>query len=323
MKLSRRQLMSGAAAMVASPWTLAQSQAWPAKPISLIVPFTAGGAADGISRAVAQKSGPVLGTTVVVENRAGAATLVGSEYVARSAPDGYTLLVISSALPSTLALRKTAQVNLGQFAPITVMAEAPLALAVRSGIPVNSVAELVAYAKGLPSKLSVATNGVGTTSHLMAAKFGIEGGFGITDVPYQGSAQAWQDVIAGRVDIYFDALQSVLPHTRAGRAKLMAVTSAERSPASPETPTMREAGYPALVNSPWWGIAAPIGTPEAVLRQLEKVFVDAGSSEEVRARLVAFGGRPVFNSRAEASAMLKRDFDFWTSVVDTAGIKVQ
>ena len=235
----------------------------------------------------------------------------------------YGVLVISSALPSTLALRKTAQVQLTQFAPITVMAEAPLALAAKSGLPATSVAELVSYAKTQASGLSVATNGVGTTSHLMAAKFGIDGGFRITDVPYQGSAQAWQDLIAGRVDIYFDALQSVLPHTKAGRARLMAVTSSERSPAAPETPTMREAGYPGLVNSPWWGIAAPAGTPESVLRQLERVFVDAGRSDDVRARLTAVGGRPVFNSRSEASAMLKRDFEFWTGVVDTAGIKVQ
>lgn len=322
MNLSRRAALGALLALPAGR-VLAQAAAWPSRSISIIVPFTPGGAGDGVTRAVAQKAAAALGASLVIENRPGGGTLVGSEVAARAAPDGYTLLMISSALPSTLALRRTASLKLEQFTPVTVMAEAPLALVVRPSLPVRSVQELVTYAKAQPNKLTAATNGVGTTTHLMAAKLGIDAGFGVTDVPYPGSAQAWQDLIGGRIDMYFDAMQNVLPHVQAGHARLLATTAAQRGSASPDTPTMKEAGFPALVNSPWWGIAVPAGTPEAIVRRLEKVLVDAGQAPDVRSKLVAFGANPVFNDRTEAAAFLKRDLAFWTSIVETANIRIQ
>lgn len=321
MTLDRRTLLAALAALPAAG--LAQQKAWPDRSISVIVPFTPGGAGDGVTRAVVERAAASLGVPIVVENRPGGGTLVGSESASRATPDGYTLLMISSALPSTLALRRTASLRLEQFQPITVMAEAPLALVVRTDLPIHSVQDLVRYAKAQPQKITAATNGVGTTTHLMAVKLSLEAGFGLTDVPYPGSAQAWQDLIGGRVDMYFDAMQSVLPRAQAGQARLLAITAAQRSAAAPETPTFKEAGFPALVNSPWWGIAAPTGTPDAVLQRLEKVLLEAGQAPEVRSRLVSYGANPVFNNRGEALAYLRRDMAFWTSIVEAANIHVQ
>ncbi len=301
----------------------AQAQPYPVRPITLVVPTPPGNSTDIVGRTAAQQASIALGVPFVIENRPGASTLLASSWVARAPADGYTLLLISSAMTGALALGRVPQISLDQLAPITTIANAPLALLVRSTAPSGSVAEFVSYAKSAPDKVNLGTNGVGTSSHLTAVKFSMDAGFPVTDIPYPGIGQVIQELMAGRVDMTFDTLTSALGHVKSGRVKLMAVTSKERSAASPETPTLRELGYPDVVYTPWWGIAAPAGTPETILRQLEKAFVDAGQNVQVRERLIAAGTNPLFSPRSEATATMKDDLAYWTTIIRKAGIKVQ
>lgn len=301
----------------------ALAQNFPAKPITLVVPTTPGSSTDIVGRTAAQKAAAVLGVPIVIENRPGASTLLASSQVARAAPDGYTLLLTSSAMSSALALGRTPQISLNQLAAITVLADAPLALVVRNGVPSGSVAEFVAYAKGLPNKVNLGLNGLGTSSHLTAVKFSMDAGFKVAEIPYPGMAQVMQDLMAGRVDMTFDTLTSALGSAKAGRAKLMAITSSERSPAAPDVPTLKQAGYPTLVYAPWWGIAAPAGTPDSILRVLEKAFIEAGQDPEVRERLSSAGTNPVFKTSSEAAVVLRQDLSYWTEIIRSAGIKIQ
>src|SRR5438552_13835540 len=244
----------------------ASAQTYPTRPIRLVVPFPAGGTTDILAREVGQRLSMTLGQPVVIDNRPGAAGNIGADLVAKSAPDGYTLLmgtVGTHAINASL-YAKMPYDHVKDFAPIILVAGVPNVLVVNPSLPVNSVQELIAYAKANPGKLNFASSGPGTSIHLSGELFKVMAGVQMTHVPYKGSAPALQDLLGGQVQLMFDNLPPSLPHIKAGKLRALAVTSVARSPALPDVPTIAESGLPGFEASSWFGILVPAGTPSAI-----------------------------------------------------------
>ncbi|MDO8279920.1 MAG: tripartite tricarboxylate transporter substrate binding protein [Burkholderiaceae bacterium] len=300
----------------------AMAQDYPNRPIKLVVPYGPGGAIDPIARHVAQTLEKILGQAVVVENKVGGGGMVGTVQVVNSQPDGYTLLVTSSALPSALAVRRTSPVRLEQIESITVIAETPLGLARGPGLPYNTLPELIAYAKANPGTINFGANGMGSTSHMLGEKFAIDANIKIVPVLFNAAAQSWLALLGGQVHITIDNLLSTMGHTRDGKAKILAVSSRTRSPLVPDIPTFAELGLPNVATTGWYGIGAPAGTPVAVLQRLERAVLEAGRSPELRQKLTGMGATPVFSTRADSTARAKSDFQYWQEISARLGIKI-
>jgi tripartite-type tricarboxylate transporter receptor subunit TctC len=300
----------------------AQAQGnYPDRPIKLVVPFPAGGATDLIARTLGQKLGEALGQPVVVENKPGAAAALGTDLVAKSPPDGYTLVLgISSSMVVGPVYTKVPYDPVRDFAPIAIATVSPFALVVHPSVPAKSVRELVALAKEKPGELNVASFGSGSSSHLTAELFKAMAGVNLTHVPYKGGPPALQDLIAGRVQVMFDIISSVRAHMEAGRLRALAVTGPRRSPVASDVPTVAET-LPGFESSAWFGILAPAGTPDPIIRRLNKEIVQIVKGPALKELYAKQAMEPVGSTPEEFAAVIKADLAKWAKVIKDAGIK--
>jgi tripartite-type tricarboxylate transporter receptor subunit TctC len=309
-------------ALLATPGLHAQT--FPGKPVRLIAPFTAGGPVDITARILAQKLTEVWGQQVTVENRTGASGMIGAESVAKSPPDGYTLLVNSSIhviVPSLFA--KMGYDPIRDFAPVTVVSSSPLLLVVAPALPVKNIKEFVALAKARPGALSFASSGSGSSTHLTAELFKTVTGTNMVHVPYKGQSQALTDVISGQVPFMFNSLPPVLEFVKAGRLRPLGITAGKRFAALPDVPTFAESGYKDLVTGSWYAVWAPARTPEAIVTKLNADIVKVISLPEVRNRILELGGEPVGNTPAEFDVFGKAEAARWAKVVKESGAKAE
>ncbi|MCP3025075.1 Bug family tripartite tricarboxylate transporter substrate binding protein [Cupriavidus basilensis] len=303
--------------------TGANAEPYPTKPIRVVVSFSAGGTTDILAREVANQLSQSLKQTVIVENRPGAGGNIGTEFVAKSAPDGYTLLATSVG---PIAINPTLYPNLKvnpqtALAPVAPIADVPNVLVVHPGVPANDVAHLVAYAKANPGKLNFASTGVGTAAHLSGALLNERTGANAVHVPYKG-ADALNDLLAGRVQFMFATVPSVISHIRAGQLRPLAVTSAKRAEALPETPTMAEAGVKNLVTGAWFGLFAPKGTPPEVIARLNKAVTEAVNSPDMRKKLLLQGAEPMQYTPESFGKFVVAEYQAWRPIVKASGARI-
>jgi tripartite-type tricarboxylate transporter receptor subunit TctC len=301
----------------------AAAQAYPAKPIRLMVPFPPGGSTDIVARIVAQKLSSQLGQALVVENRGGAGGTLGTATVAKAAPDGYMLTVgtTSTHVVAPSVYTKLEYDPVKDFAPISLVAVTPYLLVVNPSVPAQAVKELVELMRSQPGKLNYASAGVGSTTHLAMEMLKTASGTYALHIPYNGNGPAATAVISGQVEILFGSLPAVLPHARSGRVRPLAVGTPKRSPSLPEVPTVAESGYPGFDASLWLAIMAPAGTPAPVIDRLHKEIGAAIASRETREALDKAGAEPVTSSPAELAAMIRDGVEKYAKVVKIAGVK--
>jgi tripartite-type tricarboxylate transporter receptor subunit TctC len=302
----------------------AQAETYPTKPVRMIVPTAPGGPVDVLARLTSDSLAAALGQPVVIENRPGAGTVLGTRAAAAAPPDGYTLLFgASSSLAVTPALHKDAGYDpVKSFAPVASVAEGALVLAVTPSLAVQSVADLVAYAKANPGKLNYGS-GQGTTPHIGWGLFKLRTATDILYVPYQGATPAITDLIAGRMHMVFDAPGALLGHAEQGKLRALAVTSEKRIAAAPELPTMIESGYPGFVITFWAGVVAPAGTPEPIVARLNAAINESLRSPAMRHRLAEFQVEPLSGSPQNFGAFIAAEAKKWAAVVQAAGIKAE
>jgi len=330
---SRRQLLGTLSALglsAALPTSVLAQGAWPtAKPVRIVVPFAPGGTTDILARVIAPELSKALGQSFVVDNRAGAGGNIGAEIVAKSPGDGYTLLM---GTVGTHGINKALYAKLPydpqkDFAPVTLVAGVPNVMVMNTqrakALNINNVADFVRYAKANPGKLNMASSGNGTSIHLAGELFKSRNGIFMTHIPYRGSGPAMTDMLAGAMDVMFDNLPSAMPHIQSGGLKAFAVTSAVRSTALPDVPTVAEAGnLPGFEASSWFGLLAPAGTPADIVARIQQETAKALGSPAVKERLLAQGAIPGGNTPAEFAAMIQSEITKWAAVVKASGARV-
>jgi len=301
----------------------AGAQSFPSKPIRVVIPFVAGGSSDIVGRAIGSKFQELLGQPAVVENKPGANGAIAAEFVAKSDPDGHTILVGSIGVFSiNSALFKDLRYNpLRDFAPITLAVTTPNVLITKPALAANSMKELVDYAKKNPGKLSYCSSGTGSSDHLTAELLNQVAGISAVHVPYKGGAACQTDIMGGQVDISFQNLGAVTNYIRGNRMKALAVTAKARNPQLPNVPTTAEGGYPDLVVTSWQAAAAPAKTPREIVAKLNDAAVKALRSPEVRERMSQIGFDVVASTPDEFGRFMKQEVDRWTEVVKRGGIK--
>jgi len=310
------------AAMVLSTPLCAQN--FPVKPIRMIVPYAPGGGVDIMGRIVAARLSERMGVQVVVENRGGAGTVIGTDAVAKASADGYTLLFGNPALSANPALNdKLPYDTLKHLAPVAMVAASFNVLVVHPSLPVKSVRELVAYAKANPQKINYASAAVASLGHLAGELLNSAAGIHMQHVPYKGSGQAVIDLLAGQVQIMFSGMSSVMPHIKAGKLRPLAVTGAQRSPATPDVPTIAEAGYPGFEASAWYGVLAPAATPKAIVMRLNAEILRALKMPEVKERLENVGFELVGGTPEAFGIYMRSEIDKWARVVKASGVKAE
>jgi tripartite-type tricarboxylate transporter receptor subunit TctC len=316
---TRFALLAAALCACALP---ALSQGYPNKPVKIVVPFPAGGPTDVVTRSLADKLGAALGQAVVVENRPGAGGSIGADFVAKSAPDGYTLVMATSSTHSIGPyLAKLPYDPEKDFTPVVWVGNATNILVVNAQLPANTVQELIALAKKDPGKLNYATSGIGTVVHLTSELFASMAGVKLTHVPYKGVQQSIPDLISGQVTILFDNIMTAQPHIKAGKVKALGISSPRRSPLVPDVPTVAESGLPGFESVTWFGLLGPAGTPKAVVDRVNAELNKALATPEIQARFVQLGFEPVGGSSAEFAAKIQRDAAKWSKVIKEAGVK--
>ncbi len=309
------------AAALASGGALAQ--AWPSKPVSLVVPFPAGGTTDVLARALAEKLTISLGQTVIVESKPGAGATLGADYVAKSRPDGYTLLV--GAVHHTIAssvYKKLPYDFQKDLAPITTIALVPNVLVINAGTAAKNVAELVAMLKTKPGGFNYGSNGNGTAQHLIGTQFQNMTGTDIGHIPYKGSGPLTTDLLGGQITMSFDTVTPVLQHIKSGKLRALAVTTAKRSSALPDVPTLDEAGLKGFNIGTWFGVLAPAATPKDVLARLNAEMVKVIQSPEFRKRMDEIGAEPVGNSAEQMAAQIKSETEKFAVLVKEAKVTI-
>jgi tripartite-type tricarboxylate transporter receptor subunit TctC len=300
----------------------AHAQEYPSRPVRVVVPFAPGGPNDLIVRLVAPKLTESLGQPFLVENRAGAGGNIGTDYVAKSAPDGYTLLSVGPGSLIINPLMGKVPYDTGRdFTPITLMARAPNALVVHPSLPARTVAELIALARARPGEINYGSGGSGSTPHLAAALFAAMAGVTLTHVPYKGTAPATADLVGGQVQIAFLGIPAVLAHARSGKLRVLAVTGLQRSPELPDVPTVDESGVPGYEVSPWYGLLAPAGTPYAVVARLSSETAKIVRDAEMRGKLAAQGAEAGGGTPEEYAAVIRADSATWSRVIAQAGLR--
>jgi tripartite-type tricarboxylate transporter receptor subunit TctC len=311
-----------AAAFAATPATV-RADTYPTKPIRIVVGYAAGGATDVIARIVGQKLAEELGQPVVVENRPGAGASIGSDFVAKSAPDGYTLFMgtIANTINTTLYRRLPFDFE-RDFAPISLVATVPNVMVVNPSVPAKTVQEFIALAKAKPNEIYFASSGSGSSIHLSGELFNMVAGVKMVHVPYKGSAPAVIDLMGGQVQAMFDNLSSSLPHVKAGKLRALAVTSATRSPAAPDIPTMAEAGLPDCEVLSWFALMAPAKTPQPIIDRLNAATVKLLGQDDVKQKLDAIGADPAPSTPQELGALIRSETAKWAKVVENSGAKV-
>ncbi len=302
----------------------ASAQPYPQRPIRLVVPYAAGGSTDTVARIVGQRLSERLGQQVVVDNRTGAGTLIGTGIVAQAAPDGYTLLMATPPLAVNPTLyRKVPYVLERDFAAVTNIAASSNLLVVHLSLPAHSVRELIALLKANPGKYNYGSSGVGGASHLATALFTSMAGVDAVHVPYKGGAPAVADLVAGRLNFMMANLTTAQPHIRAGRLRALGVGTKQRTPLFPEMPTLAESGVPGYEANNWNGMVVPRGTPRAVVERLHKEVVAMLGEPAVAERLIRAGLDPIGDTPAEFAKYLKAEAGKWDKVIKSAGIKVE
>src|SRR5207248_3216491 len=304
--------------------TVASAQGYPTRPIRLVVPFPAGGTTDILAREVAQKLTEGLGQAVVVDNRPGAAGNIGSDLVAKSAPDGYTLLMgtVGTHAINPSLYSKMPYDHVKDFAPVVLVAGVPNVLVINPTLPFKSVQDLIAYAKANPGKLNFASSGSGTSIHLSGELFKVMAGVQMTHIPYKGSAPALQDLLAGQVQLMFDNLPPSLPQIKAGKLRALAVTSATRAPALPDVPTLAESGLPGFEASSWFGILAPAGTPAPIVAKLNAEVANWLATPEAKEKLLKQGANPAGGTPQDFAKHIAAETAKWAKVVKDSGAKI-
>jgi len=314
-------LLIGVASSLSAP---VYAQDWPSKTVSLVVPFTAGGSTDTVARLIAERLAPRLGQPVIVENRAGAGGALGSNHVAKSPADGYTLLVGTA---STMAIAPHVYTKLPyqpvrDLDPITLLGTADIMIVVRADLPIKTVGELLSYARANPGKLTFASGGNGSISHLLGEYFKSMAKVDLVHVPYRGDAQMVIDLIGGQVDMAFGTAVAFIPHVKSGKVTALAVTNPTRSTTQTHLPTVGEAGVPGYEAVQWFGIAAPAGTPQPILQRLNREIVAILAMPDIRKRFGEMGFDVVGNSPEEFGKFLQAENAKWKMVADVSGTKL-
>ena len=324
MKSKNTFALAAIALCSAFAFTGAAHAQYPTKPIKIVVPFPAGGTTDILARAVAADLQKAFGQAVVVENKAGTGGNIGSDSVAKSSPDGYTLLMgtVGTHAINVSLYPKMPYDAVKDFAPVSLVAGVPNVLVASPSFPVNSVKDLVDAAKKAPDKITFASSGSGTSIHLSGELFKQLAGVQMTHVPYKGSSAALPDVISGQVNVMFDNAPSVIQHIRGGKLKAIAVTSDKRSPALPGVPTIAESGLPGFEASSWFGVLAPAATPKDIVDKLSGAIAKSLQTPEMKERLAGQGAVAVGNTPEQFSAHIKSEIDKWSKVVKASGAKV-
>ncbi|WP_431509477.1 tripartite tricarboxylate transporter substrate binding protein [Variovorax sp. DAIF25] len=319
--LARRHVLGALAATAClAGLPAAWAQGYPTKPVKLVVPYPPGGPTDIVARIVAQKLSEQTGQQFIVDNRPGAGGNTGAEFVARSAPDGYTLVVATTAHAINPSLFKHLGYRVTKdLAPVSLLTSGPLVIVANPELPAKNVAELIALAKAKPGQLNFASSGNGQSTHLSAELFASMAGVKMTHVPYKGSAPALTDVMGGQAQLMFDTMLSAMPHVKGGKLKALAVTGAKRSPAAPELPTVAESGLPGYEAIAWNGLLAPAGTPPETIARLSAELRKALTLPEVREKFEAQGFAATWNTPEAFGGFLQAEVEKWAQVVKVSG----
>ena len=331
MNHGRRELLqagAGLASLAACPRVFAQADPaadFPSRPIRLIVPFAPGGGTDIVARTVGQKLTEAWRQPVVVENRAGGNGTIGANAVAKSPPDGYTLSMITSSHSVNVSLQGNQHPYdlLKDFAPISQVTRQPYVLVANPKMPAKSVEELIALARSKPGKLTYGSSGIGGTSHLSGALLCSLADIDMTHVPYRGGEPAMTDVVAGQIDMLFSTLLQSHGLIKAGKLRALAVTTATRSPALPDLPTMQEAGVPRYEVTPWYGVVAPAGTPPAIVNKLNREIVRIVRLPDVIQKMATDGSEPVGSTPEQFAAHIKSEVEKWRDLIRKTGIRTE
>ncbi len=306
------RLRALAAALLMAAAALVHAQAFPAKPVRIVVPFPPGGGADSLARIMQPALSRLWGQPVVVENKPGASGHIGADLVASSPADGYTLMMSSTA--------SLTEKNVAQFAPVTLVSASPYVVVANPKVPAASIRELVDYARRNPGKLTFGSSGTGAASHLSAELFKSLAGVDLLHVPYKGTGQAVTDLVAGQIDLLFGPAQAVMPFVQGGRLKAYAVTSAKRSATLPDLPTIAESGVPGYEAVGWFGLLAPAATPAPVVARLSADANQVLRDNDVVQRMLAFGAEPSADTPAQFAAFIRDDQAKWSKLMHERGI---
>jgi tripartite-type tricarboxylate transporter receptor subunit TctC len=312
-------------AVIAIPqYCFAQAQGYPDRPIRLVAPFAPGGGTDISARILAEPLGQALGQTIVVDNRPGAGSVLGTDIVARAAPDGYTLLITTISLAFNAALYKKLPYNsLRDFTPVSLVTDQPNIMVAHPSLPAKTLKEFIALARSQPGQLNYGSAGIGSGTHLAMELLMLTLKLDLVHVPYKGTGPALTAVLGNQISTFLSTFASALPHVKAERLRAFGVTSAKRVPALPEAPTIAEAGVPGYQYSTWYGLLAPAGTPRAIIQKLNKATVAVLNSPETRQKYAAQGIDAIPSTSAEFSAYLKTETEKWAKVVRDAKIPQQ
>jgi tripartite-type tricarboxylate transporter receptor subunit TctC len=297
------------------------AQSYPVKPVRLIIPFPPGGSNDVVGRSIGQQLGERLGQSVVIDNRGGAGSIIGTNEAAKAAPDGYTLLLISTAFPTSIAFNRLPQDAMKAFTPVAMLGSGPALLVVPAASPANSVSDLLNLLKQKPGDLNAAAAGIGSFQHMATELFRLQSKTNFVIVQYKGGGPALTDVIAGQVQMNLGSLVQMIPHVRSGKLKALGVSSSKRVAALPDVPTIAEAGVPGFEVANWWGILAPAGTPQPALDRLYREITAILDSPETRKRFELEGAEVVRMKPPAFAAFVTQETEKWTRVVKEAGIK--
>jgi len=293
---------------------------YPTKPVKVIVPFAAGSASDTVARSVAERLTASMGQPFIVENRAGAGSTIGNDFVAKSAPDGYTLLISTAALPIGASAYSNLKYDTSAFVSVTVFTNSALALAVNPNFPAKNIGEFIEYVKTNPDKVNFGSLGMGTSHHVTAEKLKLDAAISMVHVPYKGSGPAHLDLMGGQIEAMFDNLVALMPHFKSGKLRPLAVTTLKRHPQLPDVPTLSESGVKGFEAVAWFGMVAPPGTPKDIINKLNAEVVKALTTPEVRQRLIEGGSEVIGSSPEEADRFLKSEINKWGEVVKAAKI---
>ena len=302
----------------------ALAQSYPSRPLRLVVGFAPGGGADINARLLAPKLAELLGQPVIVDNRSGAGARIAHELVAKSAPDGYTLLLTTPSVTTSMALyKKLPYDTLRDFAPVSMFSTGPLILVIHTSVPAKNLQELIALAHAKPGALTYASAGTGTGQHLGGEIFKLRTATDLLHVPYKGTGPALAALIAGEVNMSFTTIQAVAPHVRAGRLRPLASAGEKRSELMPDVPTMAEAGVRGVVAAIWYGVLAPAATPREIIQTLARAVIKLANQPDLRQRILDQGAEPVGSTPEEFGRVLRDEVAQWTEVVRASGIQVE
>ncbi len=318
-----RALALSLAMLAGATGSTAWAQAYPNRAVKIIVPFATGSTSDILGRTIGDRLTQAMGQPFVVDNRPGAGGTIGSEFVAKSPPDGYTLLLSTAATPITASAYPSLKYDTGQFASVTVLTHSPLGFAANLNFPPKTVREFIDYARANPTKVNFGSLGNGTSHHLTGEKLKLDAGISMQHVPYKGSAAAHTDLMGGQIQVMFDNLVALMPHFKGGKLRALAVSSMKRHPLLPDVPSLSEAGVRDFEAVAWFGVLAPPGTPRDVVARLNAEIVKILALPEIRQRLIEGGSEVIGNSPEAADKFLQNEIARWGTVVKAANIRLE